>query len=51
MEWPFLAFFLIGVMVLILSPKRIELESCACAKIEALEKGNKWFYLDDAGDL
>ena len=38
-------------MVLLISPEQIELESCACAQIEALEEGNRWFYLDDAGDL
>ena len=38
-------------MVLLISPERIKLESCACAQIEALEEGNRWFYLDDAGDL
>ena len=43
-------FALIGAMVLLLSPKRIELESYACAEIEALEEGKKWLYLDDAGD-
>ena len=36
-------------MVLLISPKRIKLESCACAQIEALEEGNRWLYLDDAG--
>ena len=36
-------------MVLLISPEQIELESCACAQIEALEEGNRWFYLDDAG--
>ena len=39
----------IGAMVLLISPERIELESCACTQIEALEEGNRWFYLDDAG--
>ena len=38
-------------MVLLISPEHIKLESCACAQIEALEEGNRWFYLDDAGDL
>ena len=41
----------IGAMVLLISPEQIELESYACAQIEALEEGNRWFYLDDAGDL
>ena len=34
-----------------LLPKQIKLKSCACAQIEALEEGNRWFHLDDAGDL
>ena len=38
-------------MVLLISPEQIELESCACAKIKALEKKNWWLYLEDAGDL
>ena len=38
-------------MVLLTSPQHIKLESCACDQIEALEEGNRWFYLDDAGDL
>ena len=38
-------------MVLLLSSERIKLEGCACARIEALEEGNRWCYLDDAGDL
>ena len=38
-------------MVLPLSPKRIELGSCACAHIEAREEGNGWFYPDNAGNL
>ena len=38
----------IGAMVLLISPEQIELESCACTQIEALEEGNRWFYLDDA---
>ena len=41
----------IGAMVLLLSSERIKLEGCACARIEALEEGNRWCYLDDAGDL
>ena len=36
-------------MVLLISPEGIELESCACTQIEALDKGNRWLYLDDAG--
>ena len=28
----------IGVMVLLISPEQIELESCACAQIEALDE-------------
>ena len=47
----FAHFSQIGAMVLLISPEQIELESCACAQIEALEEGNRWFYLDDAGDL
>ena len=38
-------------MVLLLSPKQIELKSCFFAQIEALEKRNWWLYPDDAGDL
>ena len=47
----FAIFSQIGAMGLLLSPKRIKLESCACAQIKALEQANRWFYLDDAGDL
>ena len=39
----------IGAMVLLTSPEQIKLESCACPQIGALEKGNRWLYLDDAG--
>ena len=39
----------IGAMVVLISFEGIELESCACTQIEALEKGNRWLYLDDAG--
>ena len=46
----FALFSQIGAMVLLLSPERIELESCACAQIGALEKWNGWFYPDDVGD-
>ena len=45
----FALFSQIGTMVLLRSPKRFELESCTCTQIEALEEGNRWFYLDDAG--
>ena len=38
-------------MVLLISPERIELESCACAQVEALEEWNRWLYPDDAGVL
>ena len=38
-------------MVLLISPQQIELESCACAQIKALEKENCWLYPDDAGFL
>ena len=41
----------IDAMVLLISPEGIELESCACAQIKALEEGNRWLYLNDAGDL
>ena len=41
----------IGAIVLLISCKRIELEICACAQIEALEEGNRWLYLDDAWDF
>ena len=41
----------IGAMVLLISPERIELESCACAQIEAHEERNRLLYPDDAGDL
>ena len=37
-------------MVLPISPEQIELESCACAQIKALEEGNWWLYAGDAGD-
>ena len=40
----------IGALVLLMSPEQIELESCACAQIEALKKLNCWFNPDDAGD-
>ena len=38
-------------MVLLISPERIELESCACALIKALDEGIWWLYPDDAGNL
>ena len=47
----FAPFSLIGAMVLLISPERIKLESCACAQIKALEEGNRWLYPDDDGDL
>ena len=47
----FAIFEAICAMVLLISPERIELESCACAQIEALEEWNRWLYPDDAGDL
>ena len=47
----FALFSQIGAMVLPISPERIELESCACPQIKALEEGNRWLYLNDAEDL
>ena len=47
----FALFSEIGAMVLLISLEQIELESCACARIEALEEENKWDYQDNAGDL
>ena len=47
----FAPFSQIGAMVLVLSPKRIKLGSCACTHIKALEVGNGSFYPDDAGNL
>ena len=47
----FALFSQIGAMVLLISPEQIKLESCACAQIGALEEGNRWLYLDDAGLL
>ena len=38
------------LLILLISPERIELETCACAQIEALREGKRWLYLDDAGD-
>ena len=37
-------------MVQLTLPEQSELEGCACAQIKALEVGNWWLYLDDAGD-
>ena len=39
-----------GAMVLLISPKQIELESCACAQIKALEESNRLLHLVDAED-
>ena len=36
----FALFSRIGAMVLLISPKDIQLESCACDQIEALEEGS-----------
>ena len=47
----FAIFSQIGAMGLLLSPKRIKLESCACAQNKAFEEGNWWLYPDDTGDL
>ena len=47
----FAVFSQIGAMVVVTSPERIGLDSCACAKIEAHEERNRWLYFDDAGDL
>ena len=44
----FVLFSQIAAMVLLLSPKCIKLEGCACAQIEAFEEGDRWLYLDDA---
>ena len=44
----FSLFSQIGTMVLLISPQRIERESCAGAEIEALEERNRWLYSDDA---
>jgi len=38
-------------MVLLTSPEQVKQQSCACSRIEALEKGNRWEYQDNAGDL
>ena len=46
----FAPFSQIGAMVLLISFKQIKHESWACAQIKALEGGNWWSYLDDAGD-
>ena len=39
-----------GAMVMLISPKQIELESCACAQIKALEERNRLLHLVDAED-
>ena len=39
----------IGAMVLLISSKQINLESCACAQNEVHEEGKRRLYLDDAG--
>ena len=36
-------------MVLLMSPKQIEQESCTCAQINAPEEESWWLYPDDAG--
>ena len=41
-------FYAIGTMVLLISPKPIELEGCACAQIKALEEWNRVTDPDDA---
>ena len=40
----------IGAMVVLITPERIELESCACAQIKTLEDGSGRFHPDEAGD-
>ena len=40
-----------GATVLVITSEQIELESCACAQIKALEEGNTWSYTNDGGDL
>ena len=44
----FCIFDAIGAMVLLISPKRNELEGCACTQIKALEERNLWLHPDDA---
>ena len=44
-------FYAIGAMILLISPKPIELESCACAQIKALERWNELKDSVDALDL
>ena len=44
-----LFFHQIGAMVLLISSKQINLESCACAQNEVHEEGKRRLYLDDAG--
>jgi len=41
----------ICAMVLLISPERTELESCACAQIEALDEQNGSLYPGDVWDL
>ena len=41
-------FDVIGAMLLLISPDRIELVGCACAQIKVLEEGNGRLYPDDA---
>ena len=47
----FALFSQIGAMVLLISPEQIELESCTCAQIKALEEVNRRLYFDDTEDL
>ena len=35
-------------MVLLISPKQINLEGCACAQIKTLKEGNWWLHPDNA---
>ena len=47
----FAIFGTICAMVLLISPERVELESCACAKTDALGEYNGWIYPCDAWEL
>ena len=47
---PFSQIGAIVLLILLLSPERIELETCACTQIEALREGKWCWYLDDIGD-
>ena len=47
---PFSQIGAIVLLILLLSPERIELETCACTQIEALREGKRCLYLDDIGD-